>query len=827
VAGPTRRGPHSTWDKGCVSVELRHGRAIEGLSESEVAARRQRGQHNAVQFQTGRSYLQILRKNAFTFINTILFAIAVILILMGHLGDAVVTAGLVLLNVAAGAVQEARAKRKLDRITLLARPKATVIREGRERTVDPAEIVMDDVLVARSGDQIVVDGQIIGEGRVQIDESLLTGESERIQKSRGEAVFSGTFCVSGTTVYEARKVGADCAINQLTAGARSFRQMKTPLQAEIDSVIRILVLAAAILGVLLGMSFVVHGVPMVEGVRAAAVIVALVPQGLFFMTTVAYGMGVVRVAGQGALIQEANAVESTSHVNLLCLDKTGTLTSNRIRFREMWAMTSEAPGAGPDQLTAILGAYAASAESGNRTTQALLEALGGQAAAVKEEVPFSSEYKWSALSFHDPAMPGVYILGAPEVLQPQVEVEAGLASRSAELAAEGLRVLLLARGSDGSRLRDAQGQPRLPSGLVPLCLLSFSEELRPEAGQTLNHFRELGVGLKIISGDNPQTVAALAKQVGLPVDGGAVSGLDVEAMSDARLEELADTTTVFGRISPQQKERLVRLFRQRGHYVAMIGDGVNDVLSLKQADLGVAMESGSQAARGVADIVLLGDSFAALPVALREGQRIVKGMEDVVRLLLTRTLYVMLLIVATQIVGVAFPVTPKHNSILALLTVGVPIFAIAAWARPGPAPSSVVRAASRFVWPAAFTVAALALAVYVGYLVSTGDVSVARTALTTATVFCGLVLIPFVEPPTRFWVAGDELSGDWRPTALALGMLGVFACVVSMPPLRDSFELVSLRLIDYVLIGLSVVVWGVLLRFIWRTRLVERLLSRA
>jgi len=809
-----------------VSIELRHGRAIEGLSESEVAVRRQRGQDNAVQFQTGRSYLQILRKNAFTFINTILFAIAAVLILMGHLGDAAVTAGLVLLNVAAGAVQEGRAKRKLDRITLLARPKATVIREGHERTVDPSEIVLDDVLVARAGDQIVVDGQILGKGRVEIDESLLTGESERIQKVRGDDVFSGTFCVSGTAIYEARKVGPDCTINRLTAGARVFRQVKTPLQREIDFVIRILVLVVAILGVLLGISFFVHGVPMVEGVRAAAVIVALVPQGLFFMTTVAYGMGVVRVAGRGALIQEANAVESTSHVNLLCLDKTGTLTTNRMRFRETWAVTGQAPGDGPHDLRAILGAYAASTESGNRTTEALREALGGQPSAVREEVPFSSEYKWSALSFHDPAMPGLYILGAPEVLQSHLDLDAGLASRTAELAAEGLRVLLFARGRDNSTLYNAEGQPRLPSELVPLCLLSFSEELRPEAGQTLNHFRELGIGLKIISGDNPQTVAALARQVGLPTDGGIVSGFDVEAMSEDRLEEVVENTTIFGRISPQQKERLVRLFRRRGHYVAMIGDGVNDVLSLKQADLGVAMESGSQAARSVADIVLLGDSFAALPIALREGQRIVKGMEDVVRLLLTRTLYVILLIVATQIVGVAFPVTPKHNSILALLTVGVPIFAIAAWARPGPAPSSVIRSANRFVWPAAFTVAALALAVYVGYLGSTGDVNVARTALTTATVLCGLVLIPFVEPPSRGWVAGDELSGDWRPTALALGMLGIYACVVGIPMLRDSFGLVSLRLADYALIGIAVAVWAFLLRLIWRTRLLERLLSR-
>jgi cation-transporting ATPase E len=299
----------------------------------------------------------------------------------------------------------------------------------------------------------------------------------------------------------------------------------------------------------------------------------------------------------------------------------------------------------------------------------------------------------------------------------------------------------------------------------------------------------------------------------------------MDAMGDRELEELAEETTIFGRITPQQKERLVRLFRGSGHYVAMIGDGVNDVLSLKQAHLGVAMESGTQAARSVADIVLLGDSFAALPIALREGQRIVKGMEDVVRLLLTRTLYVILLIVATQIMGVAFPVTPKHNSILAALTVGIPILAIAAWARPGPAPRSVVRSASSFVWPAAFTVSVVAVAVYLYFLGTTGDVDIARTALTTATVLCGLVLIPFVEPPSQAWVAGDELSGDWRPSALALGMLGLYAVVMVVPSLRAAFELVPLRLFDYLLICAVVAVWAFLLRLIWRGRVLERVVD--
>jgi cation-transporting ATPase E len=301
-----------------------------------------------------------------------------------------------------------------------------------------------------------------------------------------------------------------------------------------------------------------------------------------------------------------------------------------------------------------------------------------------------------------------------------------------------------------------------------------------------------------------------------------VSGLDLDT---EQLREAAAEATIFGRISPQQKEELVRTYRGAGNYVAMVGDGVNDLLSLKEAHVGVAMQSGSQATRSVADIVLLGDSFAALPVAFREGQRIVKGMEDVVRLLLTRTFYVLLLVIATQIVGAPFPVTPKHNSILALLTVGIPILAIAAWARPGIPPGSVVRSTSRFVFPAAFTVSVLALAVYLAYLGATGDVDVARTALTTATILCGLLLIPFVEPPTAAWTGGDVLSGDWRPTLLALGMLVLFGFVMALPPLRTFFELVPLRPRDYLWIGAGAAVWALALRLVWRARLLERLLA--
>ena len=790
---------------------------VQGLSESEVVARRAQGQGNDVQLQTSRSYAEILRQNAFTFINSVLFSIGVVLIIMGRTGDAVVTAGLVLMNVAVGVVQEGRAKRILDHIALLTRPQATVVREGREHTVDPSEIVLGDVLVARPGDQIVVDGLVVGDGRIEADESLLTGESNLIAKQAGDEVYSGSFCVTGSALYEAQKVGSESLANQLTAGARAFRQIKTPLQKNVDLVIRVLVFLASVLGILLALSAIIQDLSAVESVQVVAVIASLVPQGLFAMITLAYAMGAVRIAGKGALVQQANAVESLSNVSVLCLDKTGTLTTNRIQFHALRPV-----GMAEAELRRRLGDFVASASSANRTAEAIASACEGQARPVQEEAPFSSARKWSALTFDD----GVYVLGAPEMLQPHLRAGDDLVKEHVgQWAAQGLRVLLFAHQPQAEPLHGEDGEPHLPPDLAPLGVLSFSDELRPEAQATLRGFSEAGVQLKIISGDSPHTVAALARQAGLGADIAVVSGLELDEMDEEQLTQTVAETTIFGRITPQQKQRLVHNLREGGDYVAMIGDGVNDVLSLKQAHLGIAMQSGSQAARSVADIVLLNDSFAVLPAALREGQRIVNGMQDIVRLFLTRTFYVTLLILGAAIVGVEFPVTPKHNSIMALLTVGIPTLALAAWARPDKPPPNLLRAVSRFVFPATFMVALVSLAVYLTYLEVTGDLELARTALTTTTVLCGLALIPFVEPPTPAWVGGDELSGDRRPTLLALVMLALYGVVMWAPSLRESFELVPLRATDWLMIGATVVAWGVALRFAWRRQLFPRWLG--
>jgi cation-transporting P-type ATPase E len=417
---------------------------------------------------------------------------------------------------------------------------------------------------------------------------------------------------------------------------------------------------------------------------------------------------------------------------------------------------------------------------------------------------------------------------------------------------KGLRVLLFASTPELVPLRESNDRPILPMGLIPLGLVILRDQLRPDAQETLTSFSAVGIKFKIISGDNPQTVAALAKQVGLSDDVSTISGLDLAEMDETQFSQAVADTTIFGRITPQQKEQIVQTLRDHGHYVAMTGDGVNDVLSLKKAHLGIAMESGSHATRNVADIVLLKDSFSSLPNAFREGQRIRHGMQDILCLFLSRVLYVALLIIGILMIG-QFPLEPKQVSILALLTVGAPTLVMAIWAYPQ---SSIEQGLGRSLWkfvlPAAITVSVIALPVYLGeYYVTLGlrtftfwegnthqlseaaflaasvapSRAVAQTSLTTFTVACGIFLLLFIEPPSKFWVGGHQLRGDKRFYYLALAMFAAYVLLLAIPPLRNLFDLTLLGFFDYLFIGLLVVVWLFVVRWFWRSHLIDRFLG--
>ncbi len=784
---------------------------IEGLTEAEAAARRARGENNSTAVAPSRSYARIVFQNAATPINLTLFAICVGLAVLGLFADSAMTASLVVGNVVVGVFQEVRAKRKLDKISLLTRPTAVVIREGRARTADPEEIVVGDVLVIRPGDQVLVDGEVLSADGLMVDESLLTGESDFVPKRVGERVQSGTFCMTGSGAFIADKVGTDSLAQQLTAQARKFRNNQTPLQREVGLVLRVMAVAVVALSVQVLTAYrdSATGMSVSESLRAAAVLAGLVPQGLSFMVTATYAMAVIRMAGSGALIQRINAVESISNVNLLCLDKTGTLTTNELKLEEIKPQA----GAGTD-VAALLGDFCASVRTENRTIEAIRADCPGQKRDIRGEAAFSSDRKWSALAFDD----GVYVLGAPEMLEAAIGPEGSLRAEWEAQAAKGFRVLLFARAAGNGDDAVISEQPRIPPKLVPLALISLRDELRPEAKETIAQFAAAGIGVKIISGDSPETVAALARQAGFGSELRTVSGLSLDALGDEELKLVAEESTVFGRITPQQKERLIRLLRRPGRHIAMIGDGVNDVLAMKRADVAIAMRSGSQVTRSVADIVLLDDSFATLPKAFLEGQRVRRGMLDIIRLFLVRTLSVALVILACTFVAAQFPTTPRQNGVLAFATVGIPTLALAAWARPAQTPRRLVLSSAHFVGPAAASIALATFGVYELFLWNS-DVNTARSALTTTAVLCGILLIPFAQPPTRAFVGGAELNGDWRTLLLAAAMVLVYVAILAIGPLRTFYELRVLSVPSYALIVLIVAAWAVALRAFWRANL--------
>jgi len=803
---------------------------FQGLSESEVIAQRKQGLGNNLTFKTSRSLGQILRENLFTFFNMVLVILGVLFVIFGESVEAFITSGVLLINVIVASVQEVRAKRMLDQIALLGRPKVTVIRESREQEIDPSEIVWGDLLIVESGDQIVVDGQIVSQGRLDVDESLLTGESRLVAKYEGDKVQSGSFCVTGRGVYQATRVGISSYANKLTSEARVFTRHLTPMQRELNLVIRVLLGLAAFFGTLLIIGNMLNQETALESIRQVSVLFGMAPSSLFLMIVVAYAVGAVRIANKGALVQQANSIESLCNVDILCLDKTGTLTTNRLKLDEIHPFSQPEIIPSEEWLLRLLGDFSHSVTVQNRTSEAILSAYAGEARELRQEVSFSSQLGWSAVVFDQEEWPGGYVLGAPELLKPYLVVGFDLGEKIEDWRAQGRRVLLFAAYQGVDSLYDANDEPRLPLSMIPLCLLNFSDELRPEACETLKSFAMAGIQLKFISGDNPDTVAALVRQAGLLAEADSVrtvSGLELTEMGEAEFAATVAQTTIFGRMTPHQKEKLIISLCDQGHYVAMTGDGVNDVLALKRANLGIAMCSGSQATRNVADLVLLDNSFGVLPEAFREGQRIMSGMEDILRLYLTRILYLGVLIAAIEFIGAGFPFTPRQNAVISFLTLSVSCLCLALWAQPNPIVRvSLARKLAHFIMPAVITVTVVGIGIYLFFLLRTGDLFYAQTMLTYTVITCGILLLIFVEPPTNWWVGGDSLSGDWRPTIVAIGLIVLFALFLLLPFLRDFYGLIVLRSwAHYLVIALAAAIWVFSVRFVWRANLVERYLN--
>ncbi len=832
---------------------------IQGLSENEVITRRQQGLGNNTAVIPNRSYWDIARANLFTLFNNILFVIGIALIAMGRLNDAMTSVGLGLVNAVISTFQEIRAKRQLDKIALVATPKVTVLREGQEKTITPEELVKGDIVCVAAGDQIVVDGVVIGDSVLEMDESLLTGEPNLIRKQVGDSLFSGSFCVTGKAYFQAEKVGAESFANQLTATARQFEVEETPLQHKIDFLVRLVMLVVSIMSIIILVTGLLEGLSTLRMVQIAAVLSGLVPYGLFLMIVVAYALGASTIAKQGALVQQVNAIESLSNIDVLCMDKTGTLTANRLLFNEVYPLNGETA----ETIKTQLGHFVRSATVNNKTSEAIMAGVGGEKYPITDEVPFASARKWSGVAFDHQSIQGVYVLGALEMLNPYLPAEAtsGEAILWQQVNAwsdQGLRLLLFACNPTITTLHNEQGDPQLPP-LTPLAIVSLSDELRPQARETINAFHQLGMDLKVISGDNPNTVAALAKQAGMPGDIKLVSGAELAAMNQGEFDQAATESMIFGRIKPEQKEQLVDALLRQGERVAMMGDGVNDVLALKKASLGIAMQSGSSAARNVADMILLNDSFAVLRPAFFEGRRIVGGMSNALYLFLSRVITGTLIIIAVTMIGLDFPFDPAQQ-LLTAAAVGIPAFFLTLWARPKKLDENLFSSLARFVLPVAIVTMLIGAAIYVtdynsllsgpltqddvppqvrevfesytgvpfgseGYRNTIATV-LAQGSLSLFLSWTSCVLVLFLEPPHPFFLGWrKEVSPDKRPAILVVVLFLLFLSTTFFPSVGYYFGiLVKPFTIDLIIMAI-VFVWFLLIRTIWRANLLERFLG--
>lgn len=783
---------------------------FSGLSSVEADQRARAAGTNRFESEATRSYVRIFIDNAFPAANVALMAIAAVLVALGLFIDAFFTAGLVLGNIVVGVFQESRAKRQLDRIAVLARSKARVIRDGQEQALDPDDIVQGDIVVIGPGEQVQADGKVLAEERCSIDESLLTGESDLVRKRLGDDVYSGSFCMSGQAICRCEHIGRESFANRIAATARAFRVVRTPLQREVGYVMWGMAAVVALISVEVIASFhnIYGRVPLVETTRAAAVIVALVPQGLWVMVTVTYALAIVRLSPLGTLVQRHNAIESMSHVDVLCLDKTGTITTNALTLEAVHPL-----GIDESELRRLLGIYCASATISNRTNDAIRQSIRAEPVPNIDEVHFDSFRKWSALVLHTDGMRGMYVLGAPEVLlahATSLDSENLLSSWSQR----GLRVLLFAWQPNVSTVAYHGDEPELPEDLTPLGFAILRDQLRTGARETIAEFANAGIALKIISGDNPETVAALAREAGVAGADHAVSGLDLD-VSPERLATVAADATVFGRIAPAQKANIVDALQRRGHYVAMIGDGVNDVPALKRSHVAISLRSASPVTRSIADIILLDDSFSALPRAFIEGRRIRAGMEAVIRLFLARTFAVALVIVGTGLLSSAFPLSPRHTAILSTLTVGIPALFIAAWARPRFTSRYLVLASAPFVVPASILMGVMGIVVY-KIALRLDDLHTARTVLTAAGVLAGGLLIPFVDDAPDGWMRLHGLLHPPRTLILAASTIALFVIAILFEPLRRFYELEPLSLKLWLIIVVAVASWTLCLAATWR-----------
>lgn len=756
--------------------------AAEGLTAAQVAERIAAGRTNALDQRTSRTVGEIVRANVFTVFNGLLITLVAVVVATGKWQNALF-GFVVVANSAIGVFQEVRAKRTLDKLALLNAPIARVTREGAEAEIDIADVVLDDLLTLRSGDQVPADARVVNSDGLEIDESVLTGESLPVPKFPGDEARSSSIVVAGSGQAQVTAVGAHAYAAKIAAEARRFQLTHSELMAGTNKLLRWISLMIVVIGPIMvwsqfrsddndGWQEAVTG--------AVAAVVGMIPEGLVLLTSLAFMIATITLARKQTLVQELPAVEVLARVDVVCLDKTGTLTHGDPQFESIELLD----GADESDVCQALGLLCHGTDA-NATALALRERFPKSAWLMTESTPFSSARKWSSVTVNDK---GTWIFGAPEMIVPHPAdpVEHDVRRNADEQAEAGSRVLLLA-AADTPPVDGA-----LPPSVRPVALVMLGEHIRADAPDTLRFFAEQGVALKVISGDNPKTVGSVAARVGLP----NAKGLDARTLPEDldELGEVMANNNVFGRVTPHQKRAIVAALQKRGHVVAMTGDGVNDALALKDADIGVAMGNGAAATRAVAQLVLLDSRFSHLPDVVAEGRRVIANIERAANLFLVKNVYSLVLALIVAFTAVAYPLEPIQLTLISNLTIGVPAFFLALGPNTRRYIPGFLTRVLQFSVPTGLLIGLSAYGAYewIRHVDHGGGVTAARTAATLAIVTVSLWTLSILARPLKTW-----------KLALVAVMVAAVIFIIVTPLAKDVFllEITSERLLTGLAVG--------------------------
>jgi cation-transporting ATPase E len=748
----------------------------QGLSADEVAARIAEGKTNDIPTRASRSVAEIVRANVFTRINAILGVLLLIVLSTGSLINGMFGL-LIIANSGIGIIQELRAKKTLDNLAIVGQAKPTVRRQSGTNPLPPNEVVLDDVIELGPGDQIVVDGELLEAANLEVDESLLTGEADAIAKHAGDTVMSGSFVVAGTGAYRATKVGREAYAAKLAEEASKFTLVKSELRSGINKILQFITYLLWPTGLLVIYTqlFTTNAGWRDSVLRMVGALVPMVPEGLVLMMSIAFAVGVVRLGRRQCLVQELPAIEGLARVDVVCADKTGTLTENGMRVADVMPVGQDGTA---DRATDVLASLAADDPKPNASMLAIAEAYPDAPGwAATGSAPFKSATKWSGVSYGEH---GNWLIGAPDVL---LDPESATAAKAEEIGARGMRVLLLCASDVPVDSPDAPGQ------VTPVALVILEQRVRADARETLEYFASQQVSVKVISGDNAVSVGAVAATLGL--HGETMDARQLPSEPDALADAMA-TYTTFGRVRPDQKRAMVHALQARDHIVAMTGDGVNDVLALKDADIGVAMGSGSPASRAVAQIVLLDNKFATLPYVVGEGRRVIGNIERVSNLFLTKTVYSVLLALLVGFAGLShklfgtpallFPFQPIHVTIAAWFTIGIPAFVLSLAPNNERAHTGFVRRVMTSALPSGVVVGVTTYASYLIAYHGNSSTTAERTQASTAaliTLLMGAVWVLAVVARPYEW---------WRIALVATSGLA-YVVIFAIPLARKTFML--------------------------------------